>query len=88
MACIDFIDCESVNISGNADGLFSIGFVYYTDTDVVNFGSKIKLNINNQAYTGFVISHQVNKLKNTPEGVECDYWTHNFQVTATSPVTA
>jgi hypothetical protein len=86
MVCISFIDCESVSINGNADGLFNIGFVYYTDVDIVDFGNELDMTINNQTYTGFIISHQVNKLRNTPVGVECNYWTHNFQLVATSPV--
>ena len=86
MACPTFIDCETVNISGNADGLFSIGFTIYSASEEAPISGEIVTNINNQTYTGYVLSHQANPVRNKPQGVECEYWSHNVQITATSEV--
>lgn len=85
MACEAFVDCESINISGNAQGLFTISFDYYSTEDTIDTTNGVSIEINNLDFTGYLLSHQIRKLSNIPPSASCKYWIHSLQVTATTP---
>ena len=82
--CNPFIDCESISISGSADGVFSISFDYYSIDESVDGSSAISIVINNQTYTGYVLSHSIRRISNLAPSVSCVYWIHSFQYSTTS----
>ena len=85
--CDTFIDCESMSISGDARGIFSISFnVYSVSPTLSEISNELTLFINGQEYRGYVLNHTPTKIANTPLGVDCVYYEHSLQLATTSPV--
>jgi hypothetical protein len=87
MVCESFLDCESLNISGNAQGIFTLSFDYYALSDTLSGDlSSIQIEVNNKIFNGYVLSHQIKKTSGLPPSASCVYWIHSLQITATTTV--
>lgn len=82
--CQQFVSCESVSLSGDLRGIFSINLAVYSIDEDLQGAGEVDIYINDNHYNGFVMSHQVNLLENQPPGVDCKYYLHNLQIQATS----